>query len=682
MNRVISDDDLYHFGPFCLDEGERVLLRDGRLVPLAPKALSTLIVLVRNMGHVVEKNILMNEVWPDEDVEEGNLAQHIFMLRKALGENPKYIETVPRRGYRFLATTNRIHRTSKRNTENAEAYEAYFKARTCWNIHTAEGLRQALGYFQQATNEDPNYSFAYAGLVDCYLRLATNYFPPPNVLSKSSATTHPREVGATFPETNTSVEIRCQWDRENAKREWQRADELKLDYPAVHQWRAAYLFSLGLYNQTLMKTEQLVDSASNAPSSSPSNLQARFEPVSLTPAEELQVFCVVAREQIEAGNYDAACMVLERWWTMGEWPKLDGLNSRLSADLLLTVGTLAGFVASARQVPRGQKHAEALLNGAIGLSEQLGSKMLSCEGRVDLALCYQRQGMLDLARATFLAALQVLPTSEFEIRRFALISLASVEWEAGRLNDSAARLKEADEIVEPASPLINARSYLHLAVTLQTLATSETRGEYLQRALEYCSKAVEQYEAIGNHRYAAIAENNYGYLLVTFNRLDEAEPHLVRARELFAALDDKRRCAEVDDSIAHLHLAAGRLELAEEAVRQAVNALESGGLDGFLAESLTTQGLVLCKLGRRREAKRILDRARQIAERCGDLECSCLALLMVIEELGEHLDEEERLELSAQLEQFLTYSQKASTIERIRNALDSLQASPMSVPNQ
>jgi hypothetical protein len=90
---------------------------------------------------------------------------------------------------------------------------------------------------------------------------------------------------------------------------------------------------------------------------------------------------------------------------MGEWPKLDGLNSRLSADLLLTVGTLAGFVASARQVPRGQKHAEALLNGAIGLSEQLGSKTLSCEGRVDLALCYQRQGMFDLARTTFLAAL-------------------------------------------------------------------------------------------------------------------------------------------------------------------------------------------------------------------------------------------------------------------------------------
>jgi DNA-binding winged helix-turn-helix (wHTH) protein len=317
MNRVIdSDDRLYHFGPFCLDEGERVLLRDGRLVPLAPKALSILLVLVRHMGHVVEKNFLMDEVWPDEDVEEGNLAQHIFMLRKALGESPKYIETVPRRGYRFLATTNSIHRASKRNTENAEAYQAYFKARTCWSIHTADGLRQAIGYFQQAINADPNYSLAYAGLVDCYLRLATNNLPPPNALPKSSAMMQSRETGAMLPETKASVEIRCQWDGENAKRECQRADELKLDYPAVHQWRAAYLFSLGLYNETLMKTEQLVDSATNASASLPSNLQGRFQPASLTPAEELQVFCVVAVSRLRRGTMTLRALC---WNTGGPW---------------------------------------------------------------------------------------------------------------------------------------------------------------------------------------------------------------------------------------------------------------------------------------------------------------------------------------------------------------------------
>ena len=100
-----SEDHIYQFGPFCLNAEERVLLREGRMVPLPAKAVRTLLVLLRNKGHVVEKDVLMEEVWPNEFVEEGNLAQNIFMLRKALGERvdgAKYIETVPRRGYRFL----------------------------------------------------------------------------------------------------------------------------------------------------------------------------------------------------------------------------------------------------------------------------------------------------------------------------------------------------------------------------------------------------------------------------------------------------------------------------------------------------------------------------------------------------------------------------------------------------
>jgi TolB-like protein/Flp pilus assembly protein TadD len=110
---IERDDHLYQFGPFCLDASERVLLRDGRLVPLPPKAFSTLLALVLSRGHLVEKDILMEKVWAEEFVEESNLAQHIFMLRKALGEtveNTKYIETVPRRGYRFVAPVSEHRR--------------------------------------------------------------------------------------------------------------------------------------------------------------------------------------------------------------------------------------------------------------------------------------------------------------------------------------------------------------------------------------------------------------------------------------------------------------------------------------------------------------------------------------------------------------------------------------------
>src|SRR2546423_5905155 len=103
---------LFEFGPFRLDTGERVLLRAGALVPLTPKALDTLIALVRNGGHVMEKEELRKLVWPDTFVEEATLAQNVFTLRKALGngqdDGQRYIETIPRRGYRFIAPVREL----------------------------------------------------------------------------------------------------------------------------------------------------------------------------------------------------------------------------------------------------------------------------------------------------------------------------------------------------------------------------------------------------------------------------------------------------------------------------------------------------------------------------------------------------------------------------------------------
>ena len=97
---------VYEFGPFRLNVTEGLLLRDGRPVPLTPKALAILSVLVRKSGCLVEKSELMETVWPDTFVEESNLTQNIFTLRKLLGKDAhgrSYIETVSRRGYRFMA---------------------------------------------------------------------------------------------------------------------------------------------------------------------------------------------------------------------------------------------------------------------------------------------------------------------------------------------------------------------------------------------------------------------------------------------------------------------------------------------------------------------------------------------------------------------------------------------------
>jgi len=102
---------LYEFGPFRLDAAKRSLLRGGDLVPLAPKVLEILQVLVENSGEIVDKDELMQRLWPDTFVEEGNLSVNIFALRKALndsGDKHQYIRTIPRRGYCFVAGVKEV----------------------------------------------------------------------------------------------------------------------------------------------------------------------------------------------------------------------------------------------------------------------------------------------------------------------------------------------------------------------------------------------------------------------------------------------------------------------------------------------------------------------------------------------------------------------------------------------
>jgi TolB-like protein/DNA-binding winged helix-turn-helix (wHTH) protein/Tfp pilus assembly protein PilF len=101
----------YEFGPFRLDPGERLLLRDGKAVSLTPKAFDLLQLLLENSGHLLRKDELMQRVWPDAFVEEVNLAQNISAIRRALdaqNDADQYIETVPKGGYRFIAPTRRI----------------------------------------------------------------------------------------------------------------------------------------------------------------------------------------------------------------------------------------------------------------------------------------------------------------------------------------------------------------------------------------------------------------------------------------------------------------------------------------------------------------------------------------------------------------------------------------------
>jgi Tol biopolymer transport system component/DNA-binding winged helix-turn-helix (wHTH) protein len=125
----------YEFGPYRLETNERILLREGQLVPLTPKAFETLLALVESGGHILDKEDLLKKVWPDTFVEEVSLAKKVSILRKVLGEDVDhhYIETIPRRGYRFVANVREVWQ------EDAATVEPRAANGTGQEDETAEG---------------------------------------------------------------------------------------------------------------------------------------------------------------------------------------------------------------------------------------------------------------------------------------------------------------------------------------------------------------------------------------------------------------------------------------------------------------------------------------------------------------------------------------------------------------
>lgn len=390
--------------------------------------------------------------------------------------------------------------------------------------------------------------------------------------------------------------------------------------------------------------------------------------------EQVHARCEIAREKLEIGDYDAGSAELQPWWTLGEWPRQEGLSAAAAADLLLTAGTLNGWIASTRQIVGGQKCAERLLSGAIVLFDHLGEKALAAEGRVELGYCYYRQGLFDLARNTLRASLNDITDPDTELKQIALIRLATVERHSGRLHDALALLKETGSLVDPLSPWTKGRFHLEFATTLKNLGIAESRSDCFDRALAQYRDALTDFERIGNRRYTAIVENNLGFLLSTLKRFDEAKIHLGRARNLFEEFGDQVRRAQVDETLAQLYLASEQHESAEHSIKIAVETFEAGGEDALLAEALTTHGLVLCKLGRRYEAKPLLERARRVAERCGDSEGAGKPLLIMIEEMCDQLGDNERREIGAQASQLLANSQQSATKSRLHKCLDKIAA--------
>src|SRR5438876_3690621 len=202
-------------------------------------------------------------------------------------------------------------------------------------------------------------------------------------------------------------------------------------------------------------------------------------------------------------------------------------------------------------------------------------------------------------------------------------------------------------------------------LVFRQLAAPENREDYLDRALMEYTAASFHFELAGNTRYLARVENNLGYLFFTIGKFDEAHKHLDRARRFFFALSDMSMIAQVDDTRARTLLAEGRVAEAERVARNAVRTLEKGDEQAVLAEALTTHGVAHARLGDYPSAKRLLERAIEVAETTGDPEGAGRAKLSIIEELSGQTPAPQLVSIYQSAAELLQQSQDPSTSKRL-----------------
>jgi len=383
--------------------------------------------------------------------------------------------------------------------------------------------------------------------------------------------------------------------------------------------------------------------------------------------ERTRLRCALAKELEQSGNYEAAHGALgDLWQRIGERPQIDSLDPHTVAEVLLRVGALSGWIGSSRQIEGAQETAKNLISESITIFESLQETEKAAEALTDLAYCYWREGAFDEARITFRNALSRLEHNQGERKAVALVRSAENERSAIRFNDALRILNDAAPLVETCDNYaLKGNFHNTLAIVLRNLGTTERREDYTDRALVEYAAASIHYEQAGHTRYCAAVENNLGFLLFKLGRLDAAHPHLDRARRLFVRLKDSVHTAQVDDSRARALLAQGRNSEAERVALVSVHALEKGGEQALLAESLTTYGVALARLKHYAQARSTLQRAIEVAHTAGNNERAGLAALTLIEELTEQLSRDELRVIYQRAADLLSTSQHPETPARL-----------------
>jgi CheY-like chemotaxis protein/predicted negative regulator of RcsB-dependent stress response len=363
----------------------------------------------------------------------------------------------------------------------------------------------------------------------------------------------------------------------------------------------------------------------------------------LTHDERARLRCCLAKELEDVGNYEAAREAMgELWLEVGGRPVLGELSEATATEVLLRVGTLSGWLGSTKQIEGAQETAKNLITESIHRFEALQDTGKVAEGQMELGHCYWREGAFNEARIWLKEALDRLRDNDGEVKAVTLLRLATVERSAKRFHDALRIHLEAAPLFEKITNHAHqGKFYNGFGFLLRNLGTAEHRPDYIDQALIEYTAASYHFQQAGHTRYQACVENNLGFLFLTIKKFAEAHEHLDRAQALFTSMKDSVHTAQVDDTRARVMLAEGRTTEAEKLVRVAVQILERGDQQSLLAEALTTHGIVLARMGSHEPAREKLQRAVEVAQSAGDTEAEGLAVLTIIEELGEDLATEE-----------------------------------------
>lgn len=361
-------------------------------------------------------------------------------------------------------------------------------------------------------------------------------------------------------------------------------------------------------------------------------------PAEILVADNIIPLCELAKNLAEAGEFESACETLQPFWKgVLHRPETNSLVEDAKAELLLRAGTLTGWLGSAKQIAGAQEAAKDLISESASIFETLGNTEKIAEARVDLAICYWREGALDEARITLRLVLESFGAARSEQKLRALLNSAIVEKVATRDHDALRIYREAaPQFIDCSNLALKGKFHNAYANLLRSLGSAEKREDYIDSALVEYAAASFHFEQVGFHSLQAIVENNVAFLFATIGKFPEAHEHVTSARRLFQ-LKDHGGSAYTDDTLAQILLMEGNSTEAERVARRAVKTLKQGGEQSFLAEALITHGKALARLNQTPIAKAALDQAVEISQTAGNPDRGGIAAVTAIEELSDYL---------------------------------------------